>query len=92
MRPVRKADNLPPSCVPLSLNLWNLNLLKTSGPVQACNGNALPLPSGLNGPGKSVGIATDYELDGPESNPGRYEIFRPLGQSPVKRVPVLSRG
>ena len=29
------------------------------------------------GPGSSVGIATDYGLDGPGSNPGRDEIFRP---------------
>ena len=29
------------------------------------------------GPGSSVGIATDYGLDGPESNPGRDEIFHP---------------
>jgi len=50
------------------------------------------------GPGSSVGIATDYELDGPGSNPGADEIFRPrmpaLGptQPPVKWVPDLSRG
>jgi len=43
-------------------------------------------------------IATDYGLDGPGSNPGGDEIFRPprpaLGptQPPVKWVPVLSRG
>jgi len=42
------------------------------------------------GPGNSVGIATDYGLDGPGSNPGGDEIFRPsrptLGptQPPVK--------
>ena len=50
------------------------------------------------GPGSSVGIAADYGLDGPGSNPGGDEIFRPsrpaLGstQLPVKWVPGLSRG
>jgi len=45
----------------------------------------------------SVCIATDYGLDGPGSNPGADEIFRPsrpaLGPtlSPVKWVPGLSR-
>ena len=46
----------------------------------------------------SVGIATDYGLDGPGSNPGGDEIFRPsrpaLGpaQPPVQWVPGLSWG
>ena len=46
----------------------------------------------------SVCVATDYGLDGPGSNPGGDEIFRPsrpaMGptQSPVKWVPGLSRG
>ena len=49
-------------------------------------------------PGSSVGIATDYELDGLGSNSGGDEIFRPskpaLGptQPPLKWVPCLSRG
>ena len=30
----------------------------------------------IGGPGSSVGIATDYGMDGPESNPGRDEIVR----------------
>ena len=30
----------------------------------------------FRGPGSSVGIATDYGLDGPGSNPGGEEIFR----------------
>ena len=48
--------------------------------------------------GSSVGIATDYGLDGLGSNPGGDEIFRPsrptLGptQSPVQWVPGLSPG
>ena len=31
----------------------------------------------FRGPGSSVGIATDYGLDGPGSNPGGDQIFRP---------------
>ena len=50
------------------------------------------------GPGRSVGIATDYGMNGPGSNPGGDEIFRPfrpaLGptQPPVKWVLGLPRG
>ena len=50
------------------------------------------------GPGSSVGIANDYGLDGPGSNPGADEIFRPsrpalrATQPPAKWVSGLSRG
>ena len=50
------------------------------------------------GPGSSICIATDYGLDGPGSNPGGDDIFRPsrpaLGptQPHVQWVPDLSRG
>jgi len=56
------------------------------------------LHSCVSGPGSSVGIATDYGLDRPRSNPVGDEIFRPsrpaLGptQPPVKCVQGLSRG
>jgi len=52
----------------------------------------------IYGPGSSVGIATDYGLDGPGSNSGGDEIFRPFRsalrptQPPVQWVPGLSRG
>ena len=50
------------------------------------------------GPGSPVDIAADYGLDGPGSNPGGDEIFRPSRpalrptQSSVKWVPALSWG
>jgi len=60
--------------------------------------NKQMVPILIYGPGSSVGIATDYGLDGQGSNPGGDEIFRlsrpALGptQPPVKWVPGLSWG
>jgi len=41
---VRKADNLPPSFAVVTKS-GKINFLERSGPLQACNGTALPLPS-----------------------------------------------
>ena len=38
---MRKADNLPPSCAVVTKS-GDLNFLEPSGPVQACNGTAMP--------------------------------------------------
>ena len=38
---MHRADNLPPSCAVVTKS-GNLNFLEPSGPVQACNGTALP--------------------------------------------------
>ena len=52
----------------------------------------------FGGLGSLVGIGNDYGMDGPESNPGGDEIFRPsrpaleTTQPPVKWVLGLSWG
>jgi len=44
------------------------------------------------GPGSSVGIATDYGLDGPGSNPGGGEIFRTCPDRPWGPPSLLYNG
>jgi len=44
---VCQADNLPPSCA-VAMKSGNLNFLEPSGPLQACNGTALPFLSLFN--------------------------------------------
>ena len=43
----------------------------------------------IYGPGISVGIATDYGLDDPGSNPGGDETFRPSRPAPAPTQPSL---
>ena len=85
------------------LNMFRASLCPSSGEQRPCYciwcvvRNDF-IYSCLCGPGSSVRIATDYGLDGPGSNPGGDEIFRPsrpaLGpaQPPAKWVSGLSRG
>jgi hypothetical protein len=65
--------------------------------VQTTDSNKSSYPNYVNTL-RFNGIATNYGLDGPGSNPGGDEIFRPsrpaLGptQPPVKRVPGIPWG
>jgi len=43
----------------------------------------------VGGPGSSVGIATDYRLDGPRSNPGGDDIFSPSRPALVPTRPLV---
>jgi len=67
-------------------------------PRVACSFEISDITIFSSGAGSSACIATDYWLDGPGSNPGGDELFRPsrpvLGptQPPVKWVPGFSRG
>jgi hypothetical protein len=46
----------------------------------------------IGGPGSSVGIATGYGLDGPESNPGGGKIFRTRPDRPWGPPSLLYNG
>ena len=90
----------------LDAQLWNSG--RVSMETMAMEGNCrlsgvsyahfTSLNTSRCGPGSSVDIVTDYGLDGPGSNSGGDEIFRPsrpvLGptQPPVKWVLGLYRG
>jgi hypothetical protein len=53
---VHKADNLPPSCADVNKS-GGLNLLKPLGPVQACNGTAVPIMSGVSAGACNINMA-----------------------------------
>jgi hypothetical protein len=60
MRPVRRADNL----TTFMCRSGSLDLLEPCGPVQACNGTALPLPiTGLHSFAYSFGLLTEMKPD-----------------------------
>ena len=75
-----------------------MSTLRVNVPFSLRRSNYRQVNTSPCGPGISVGIATDYGLEGPGSNPGGDEIFRPsrpaLGptQPPAKWVPILSLG
>ena len=56
---MRKADNLPPSCAVVTKS-GNRNFLETSGPLQACNGTALPVYLPLPKSSYQVNVGTNY--------------------------------
>ena len=87
---MRKADNLPPSCAVVTKS-GNLNFLENSGPVQVCNGTALPfLLDGVGGhrhapaalpPGKETGILCIGGWVDPRAGMDRYGKSRPRRDS-----------
>jgi len=61
--------------------------------TNACDlGNHVPFLMLMCGPGSSVGIATDYGLDGPGSNPGGDENFRTCPDRPWGPPSLLYNG
>ena len=83
---------------PRIMQLWRYGRYGTKSEYSVLMVKYIRVYQGFSGPGSSVGIPTDYGLEGPGSNPGGDEIFclsRPaLGptQPPVQWVPSLSRG
>ena len=54
--------------------------------------NILNYMTQYSGPGSSVSIVTDYGLDGPGSNTGENEIFRPSSSALGPTQPPVKKG
>ena len=79
---MHKADNLPPSCTVVTKS-GNFNFLEPSGPVQARNGTALPLPFYL-----SIGLRVSFVV--PRSSSCSVENLSAPGFVFVVYVVMLS--
>jgi len=74
----QSADELKLHKLERKVTLWVAQGLLYTDTWQYCLSETLDIIY-IYGPGSSVGIATDYGLDGPGSNPGGDEIFRLSG-------------
>jgi hypothetical protein len=74
-----RLTNLPPSCA-VVINSGSLNFLKPSGPLQACNGTALPLPF----------YPLDRRVGGPQGRSGRTRKISPSPGFNLRTVQPLA--
>ena len=85
-----KADNLT-TILTVVMKSGNLNLLEPSGPLQACNGTALPLPftykcsdAGSNFH-DILSVVKLYDLEGRERNDKLFYITSIINWMVIKR-------
>jgi len=71
---------------------WNIFPFDTVGFAKKKNSIISNIVLKKSGQVSSVGIVTDYGMDGPGSNPGEDEIFRPSRPSLLYNVYWVFRG